>query len=308
MAKKNSKKKVTPKKPTTVSSKVKAGKTPKGKVSISPPSPKKKKGKKRGRKASVPNRYNSIKSAISENYQKTVGRSIKRYELKVVYGWIKDTYGNQSIRYVLMNIDIILDNFWNEYCNLYPVDLSKHERIFDWYRFREVLSEEEDDHYPTNIIQVDLTAIDGGVMEFFFQDATDYLEEYYQICRAAIPRNQSPQPMLYLNDASCDISKKGNIYKYVLQTNDETPSEAIKTPSIVPITPVSETTTTKTPSVPLTPVIKPVLSPQEAQLDLEKEKLRKEYEFKEQGLKQLREMLKEKEITFEEYMLAVKNL
>ena len=179
--------------------------------------------KKVGRKPSSPNRYNTIKSYISSYYQSTIGRSVKRYELKTIYQWIKDNYGNQSVKYVVMNIDVILDNFWREYCNIYPVDLENHARFFDWYYLKDYLSEEKEYHYPSDIIQVDLTAIGEDVMEFFMEDYLIKADEYYQICTAAGIR-RFDYPMLYLKDAFCDISKKGNVYQYVLELDEDKPS------------------------------------------------------------------------------------
>lgn len=179
--------------------------------------------KKVGRKPSSPNRYNTIKSYISSYYQSTIGRSVKRYELKTIYQWIKDNYGNQSVKYVVMNIDVILDNFWREYCNIYPVDLENHARFFDWYYLKDYLSEEKEYHYPSDIIQIDLTAIGEDVMEFFMEDYLIKADEYYQICTAAGIR-RFDYPMIYLKDAFCDISKKGNVYQYVLELDEDKPS------------------------------------------------------------------------------------
>lgn len=179
--------------------------------------------KKVGRKPSSPNRYNTIKSYISSYYQSTIGRSVKRYELKTIYQWIKDNYGNQSVKYVVMNIDVILDNFWKEYCNMYPVDLENHARFFDWYYLKDYLSEEKEYHYPSDIIQIDLTAIGEDVMEFFMEDYLIKADEYYQICTAAGIR-RFDYPMIYLKDAFCDISKKGNVYQYVLELDEDKPS------------------------------------------------------------------------------------
>jgi len=300
MAKKKPSKKLPPKKSLKKVVKVKA----KSKVL----SPKKYKGKKRGRKPSVENRYNSIKSAISSTYSKMINRKVRRYELKIIYGWIKDTYGNQSVKYIILNIDIILDNFWNEYCNLYPVDLKNHQLLFDWFYLNEVLSTEKEDHYPTDIIQIDLTTIGDGVMEFFFEDYLSKVEDYYQICRSRIRRDVSPQPMVELISASCNISKKGNVYKYVIQVEGESVLEPTVTPIQEGIVPqvVVPSVNVLPPSAPPTQRIS--LEPEEAKLDLEKEKLRKEYALKEQKLKELSELLKQKIITFEEYMKAIKEI
>lgn len=199
-----------PKAKSTSKSKPKVKYKPKVKSSTS-----KSKGKKRGRKPSAPNRYNAIKSAISEYYQRSIGRNVKRFEMKVIYQWVKDNYGNQSLKYVVMNIDLIIDTFWKEYCNLYPVDLQNHARLFDWYYLKDYLSEEKDYHYPTDTIQVDLTSIGGGVFEFFMEDYVEKCDEYYAICTELGIRSYE-YPMIFLKDAFCDISKKGNLYQYVL--------------------------------------------------------------------------------------------
>ena len=195
----------------------------KKKASAKSSSSSKKYKKKVGRKPSSPNRYNTIKSYISSYYQSTIGRSVKRYELKTIYQWIKDNYGNQSVKYVVMNIDVILDNFWREYCNIYPVDLENHARFFDWYYLKDYLSEEKEYHYPSDIIQIDLTAIGEDVMEFFMEDYIIKADEYYQLCTAAGIR-RFDYPMIYLKDAFCDISKKGNVYQYVLVPDEDKPS------------------------------------------------------------------------------------
>ena len=185
-----------------------------------PPSSKKKYKKKRGRKPSTPNRYNAIKSAIANYYQTTIGRNVKRFEMKVIYQWVKQEYGNQSVKYVVMNIDLIIDTFWKEYCNLYPVDLQNHARLFDWYYLKDYLSEEKEYHYPTDVIQVDLTAIGGEVLEFFMEDYVAKCDEYYAICTELGIRSYD-YPRIFLKDAFCDISKKGNLYQYVLVLEDE---------------------------------------------------------------------------------------
>jgi hypothetical protein len=200
--------------------------------------------KKVGRKPSSPNRYNTIKSYISSYYQSTIGRSVKRYELKTIYQWIKDNYGTQSVKYVVMNIDVILDNFWREYCNIYPVDLGNHARFFDWYYLKDYLSEEKEYHYPSDIIQIDLTAIGEDVMEFFMEDYIIKADEYYQICTAAGIR-RFDYPMIYLKDAFCDISKKGNVYQYVLELDEDKPSSDSDAKPNKPIPEPTDVTETK---------------------------------------------------------------
>lgn len=308
--KKPSKKKLPAKKSSSKKISVSKGK---GKVGndgkVVPKSKKKYTGKKRGRKSGVENRYNSIKSAISSNYSIMINRKIRRYELKIIYGWIKDTYGNQSVKYILQNMDIIIDNFWNEYCNLYPVELVNHELLFKWYNFKEVLTEEKEYHYPTNVIQIDLTAIGEGVLEFFYEDYLSNIEEYYRICRARIRRDKSPQPDVELISALCDVSKKGNFYKYIIQVEGESVLEPT-------VTPIQEGITTLVTPLPLVNVLPPsapptqrvALEPEEAKLDLEKEKLNKEYLLKELKIKELYELLKQKIITFDEYMKALKEI
>ena len=60
-------------------------------------------------------------------------------------------------------------------------------------------------------------------MEFFMEDYLIKADEYYQICTAAGIR-QFDYPMIYLKDAFCDISKKGNVYQYVLELDEDKPS------------------------------------------------------------------------------------
>ena len=223
MAKNKATKKSSIGKPKSSAAKKVVSASAKKKASSKSSSSSKKYKKKVGRKPSSPNRYNTIKSYISSYYQSTIGRSVKRYELKTIYQWIKDNYGNQSVKYVVMNIDVILDNFWREYCNIYPVDLENHARFFDWYYLKDYLSEEKEYHYPSDIIQIDLTAIGEDVMEFFMEDYIIKADEYYQLCTAAGIR-RFDYPMIYLKDAFCDISKKGNVYQYVLELDEDKPS------------------------------------------------------------------------------------
>jgi hypothetical protein len=302
MAKKKSKKsKATSKKSKSVSGKKKAVGRPKGSSS-----PKKKYKKKAGRKPSVPNRYNTIKSAISNHYKSTIGRGVKHYEMKVIYQWINSTYAGQSIRYILMNIDVIIDNFWNEYCNLYPVDLYNHARFFDWFNFKTFLNDEKPYHYPSDIIQVDLSAIGEENMEFFFEDYLSASEEYYQTCKGAGIKTSSPPPSLYLKDAFCDIAKKGNVFHYILLLDGDIPaSEPVTSPTTgtteTPVTPITAPVTEK-------PTVSPDLTPQQVEIELGKERIKKEYELKEQKIKELSKLLKDKDITFEQYLEAVKSL
>jgi len=250
MAKKKATKKLVPKKSVTAKSssaakksvaKKSVAKSSSSKSSSSKSSAKKYK-KKVGRKPSTPNRYNTIKSAISSYYQSTINRSVKRYEMKVIYNWIKENYGNQSVKYVVMNIDVIIDNFWKEYCNIYPVDLENHARYFDWYYLKDYLTEESEYHYPSDIIQIDLSSIGEGTFEFFMEDYVRKADEYYAICTAAGIRRYN-YPMIYLKDAFCDIAKKGNVYHYVLYLDDDVPNSTSKRDL------VAETTITPTTDV-----------------------------------------------------------
>jgi hypothetical protein len=214
------KKRATNKSKSKSSSKPKVKKQGKVKSKTSLPSKAKPKGKKRGRKPSTPNRYNAIKSAISNYYQSTIGRNVKRFEMKVIYQWVKENYATQSVKYVVMNIDVIIDTFWKEYCNLYPVDLQNHARFFDWYYLKDYLTEERAFHYPTDVIQVDLTAIGGDVIEFFMEDYIEQCDAYYSICTGLGIRSYE-YPMMFLKDAFCDIGKKGNLYQYVLTLDED---------------------------------------------------------------------------------------
>ena len=198
--------------------------------------PKNKYKKKRGRKPSSTNKYNEIKKAISEYYQSSVGRRVKRYELKVIYSWIKTTYGKQSLKYILMNIDVILDNFWQEYCNLYPVNIENFARFFDWYYFKNYLFDEVEYHYPSDIISVDLSQIGQGTFEFFMDEYAEKSEELYVIGKSAGLKDIEKQyPMIYLKNAYCDVSRKGNVFEYVLLLDGEIPDEIQPTDSEKPI-------------------------------------------------------------------------
>lgn len=305
--------KVTAKKATKKTSKKLSGKPSKRKSA-----PKKKNPKKTGRKPSVSNRYNSIKSAISDYYKVSIGRSVKHYELKVIYAWINQQYGNQSIRYILMNIDVIVDNFWTEYCNMYPVDLKNHQRFFDWYLLKGYLDDEKDYHYPSDIIQLDLSEIgETDAFEFFFNDYINKADEAYRLCKEAGFKNlRGVYPNYYLESAYCDVAKKGNVYKYRLLIDGEIPEEEPITPiSSTPVVPISKTPVQTTPVAPVsaTPqqqTTAPVaeLTPQQVEMELAKQRINKEYELKELKLKALAELLKQKTITFDEYMTAIKSL
>jgi hypothetical protein len=320
MAKKSSKKKITKPSP---KNKVKAGKRGRPKKPSIPVKPSVK-GKKRGRKPSgVPNRYNSIKSTLSEYYENSVGRKIKRFELKIIYQFIKSNYSNQPLSYVLMNIDIILDTFWTEYCNLYPVDIANHERYFDWFLLKNTLNDEARYHYPTDIIEVDLSLIGEGIFEFYMEDFVSKSDEYYRICKEAGLKKASPPPALYLQSASCEVSRRGNVFKYILITDsDSIPSEPTQKP--IPAT-SGDTSDEKQPELPAqketqpeskesAPVTAPTQAPttqapdQNTVLEIEKEKIKKEYELKQQKLNQLKELLKEGIISFEQYLLAIKEV
>lgn len=287
-------------------------KKPVKKVSKSKPK-KKYTGKKRGRKPSVANRYNSIKSAISANYTETINRKIKRYELKIIYDWVKNTYGSQSARYVLMNIDLIIDSFWQQYCNLYPVNINNHARFFEWYNFKTYLNDEKKYHYPTDIIQIDLSAIGQGIFEFFFEDYLSEAEKYYEICKSEGIKRESPPPALHLMDAYCDIPRKGNLFKYKLLLDADIPVtprviSSVSQPLPPPLAPTSKTIDVKK-EEPLVPQDKNApLTPQQIDVEVQKERIKAEFLLREQKLKELAELLKQKVITFEEYMKAIKEI
>lgn len=312
--------------------------------------PKKKKkyvGKKRGRKPSSPNRYNDIKQAISKNYLETVNRKIKRYELKIIYNWIKDSYGNQSLRYVLMNIDLIIDSFWKQYCNIYPIEINNFARFFEWYNFKNFLFTEKKYHYPTDIIQVDLTTVGLGTFEFFFEDYTSKCEEYYEMLKAEGIKRESPPPALYLVDAVCDISLKGNVFKYQLLMDDDIP-KTDKNTSVIggggasAINPTnqkgfgSQNTGSGTTQPNISSNVPTAVSNANTgdlnknqgvnnnipnpntqdfgsagintELELQKERIKAEFNLREQKLTELRELLKAGVITFEQYMKGIKEV
>ena len=310
---KPSKKKTPPKDSAKKLVKAKPAKKVAKKVEKAKPTKKKYTGKKRGRKPSVPNRYNSIKSAISANYTETINRKIKQYELKIIYEWVKNTYGSQSARYVLMNIDLIIDNFWQQYCNLYPVNINNHARFFEWYNFKTYLNDEKKYHYPTDIIQIDLNAIGQGIFEFFFEDYSSEAEKYYEICKSEGIKRESPPPALHLVDAYCDIPRKGNLFKYKLLLDADIPVAPRITTSVSQPLPPALAPTSKTIDLkkeePLVPQDKNVpLTPQQIDVEVQKERIKAEFFLREQKLKELAELLKEKIITFDEYMKAIKEI
>ncbi len=209
--------------------------------------------KKRGRKPSQPNRYNEIKKLISQYYETEVGRKVKRYEIKVIYSWIKSSYGNQSLRYILMNIDVILDTFWQEYCNLYPVNIENFARFFDWWYFKNYIYDEVQYHYPTDIIRVDLTQIGQGVYEFMMDDYVRAVDELYQIGKAAGLKDlESPHPKYYLINGYCDVSRRGNVFDYVLLVDGEVPDDLSSISSSTSSTP--QTPSSSSPEVTQTEV------------------------------------------------------
>lgn len=263
------------------------------------------KGKKRGRKLGVPNKYNAIKSAISKHYYDVVGRKVKHHELKIIYKWIDSTHGEQPLKYILMNIDSIIDSFWQEYCNLYPVDITNFARYFEWYNFKTFLNDEKEDHYPTDIIQVDLTAIDEGIFEFLMEDYAGEVETYYEICKQAGIKRESPPPALYLEKAYCDVQKRGNVFEYKLLMDEEMDAMAAQfrtTPTETNVNAPQAPTPEENKSVKLEGTL------DTRNVDADKEKLRLEYELKQQKLKELAQLLKDKVITFKEYMEAIRSL
>ena len=272
-----------------------------GKSKSKPKSAKSKYKKKRGRKPSSPNRYNSIKSAISNYYLETVGRKVKRYELNVIYEWIKENYGNQSLKYVLMNIDVILDNFWQEYCNLYPVDLGNHARYFDWYYLKNFLHDEVEFHYPSDIIQVDLSQIGEGIYEFFMEDYVLESEKLYQIGKEAGLKSSGLYPKYWLKNAYCDVSKKGNVYEYVLLVDGEIPDETPEPKPEPKPEPQPEPQPTPVPPVPPVPAPQPQPeSPEVARARADEEKAK--------AIAKALEMLKNKEISQEDFKLILELL
>lgn len=332
--------------------KVAAVKKPKSlpaKKKVVAPAPKKKKkyvGKKRGRKPSSPNRYNDIKQVISKNYLETVNRKIKRYELKIIYNWIKDSYGNQSLRYVLMNIDLIIDSFWKQYCNLYPIEINNYARFFEWYNFKNFLFTEKKYHYPTDIIQVDLNSVGLGTFEFFFEDYTSKCEEYYEMLKAEGIKRESPPPALYLLDATCDISKKGNLFQYQLLMDADIPKSqnpaGLGGKNVVGggNIPTTQNTGSGTTQSNIPPTVsgnnqnantgqingnQGVNNSQEnvskevsnqnisglggnTEIEIQKERIKAEFNLREQKLTELRELLKAGVINFDEYMRGIKEV
>jgi hypothetical protein len=266
--------------------------------------------KKRGRKPSSPNRYNEIKRLISQYYETSLGRKVKRYEIKVIYNWIKSTYGNQSLRYILMNIDVILDTFWEEYCNLYPVNIENFARFYDWWYFKNFIYEEVQYHYPTDIIRVDLSQIGQGIYEFFMDDYVRAVDELYQIGKAAGLKDlESPHPKYYLINGYCDVARRGNVFDYILLVDGEIPDNIVQvtlSPTPTPETteapvaeaPVTEPVTDTAPPVTDTapPTAPPATSPQDvavAQAKADEEKAK--------AIQKALEMLMGEKITQEQF-------
>ncbi len=261
--------------------------------------------KKRGRKPSSPNRYNEIKRLISQYYETSLGRKVKRYEIKVIYNWIKSTYGNQSLRYILMNIDVILDTFWEEYCNLYPVNIENFARFYDWWYFKNFIYEEVQYHYPTDIIRVDLSQIGQGIYEFFMDDYVRAVDELYQIGKAAGLKDlESPHPKYYLINGYCDVARRGNVFDYILLVDGEIPDTlSPTTPEVTPTPETTEAPVAEAPPVtapPVTdtapPTAPPATSPQDvavAQAKADEEKAK--------AIQKALEMLMDGKITQEQF-------
>lgn len=270
----------------------------------------KKSRKKRGRKPSSPNRYNAVRKAVSQYYLASVGRRIRRYELKVIYDWIKANYSTQSVRYLVMNIDVVLDAFWTEYCNIFPVNIGNHARFFDWFLFKNILTDEARFHFPNDIIEVDFSEVDYGIFEFLMEDYATKAEEYYEICKMSGIKQASPPPAMFLESAYCDVARKGNVYKYKILIDGEVPTEipAPETVTAAPAPPVSGVATEIAPATEVPQAPQQTISPEQIQLEVEKERIRKEFELKNRKLDELSELLRQKIITFEEYLRAVKEL
>ena len=232
-----------------------------------------------------------------------------------------------------MNIDVILDAFWTEYCNIFPVDIGNHARFFEWFMFKNILRDEARFHFPNDIIEVDFSEVDYGTFDFLMEDYASKAEEYYEICKMSGIKLASPVPALFLESAYCDIARKGNVFKYkILYSGDvpeedtppgDTPAPEITTSAPVETTgAITETTTGQnqvgTSAPPLQQPQQPQQQPQQqqpqaalseqARIEIEKERLNKEYELKNKKLESLSELLRQKIITFDEYLRAVNEL
>ena len=248
---------------------------------------------------------------ISQYYETSLGRKVKRYEIKVIYNWIKSTYGNQSLRYILMNIDVILDTFWEEYCNLYPVNIENFARFYDWWYFKNFIYEEVQYHYPTDIIRVDLSQIGQGIYEFFMDDYVRAVDELYQIGKAAGLKDlESPHPKYYLINGYCDVARRGNVFDYILLVDGEIPDNIVQvtlspTPEVTPTPETTEAPVAEAPPVtdtapvtdaPVTDTAPPATSPQDvavAQAKADEEKAK--------AIQKALEMLMDGKITQEQF-------
>jgi hypothetical protein len=260
------------------------------------------------------NRYNSIKSAISSHYVNLVGRKIKRNELRILYLYIKERYSNQPLKYVLMNIDSIIDNFWTEYCNLYPIELSNFELAFEWYNIKSVFDYEKEFHYPADIIEIDLSSIDSGKMVFYAEEYAGKTDEFYEICKEKGLKRESPPPLVILKNAYCDVNRRGNVFEYYLSTDDDFPSD-------IPSVPKREGST----EIPKEPVkddlrgsgieVRSKTDKEEKrsetsqnEVEIEKLRLASQEEVKKKKIEELSKLLKEGVISFEQYLEALKEV
>lgn len=260
------------------------------------------------------NRYNSIKSAISSHYINIVGRKVKRNELRILYSYVKERYSNQPLKYVLMNIDSIIDNFWTEYCNLYPIELSNFEPAFEWYNIKTVFDYEKQFHYPADIIEIDLSAIDSGKMEFYAEEYAGKTDEFYEICKTQGLKRESPPPMVILRNAYCDVNRRGNVYEYYLSTDEDSPrafpSEPergeMREPPKEPIP--SDLRASEPDSRGKSTRDEKTTESAKNQVEIEKLRIASQEAIKKQKLEELAKLLKDGVISFEQYLKGVKEV
>ena len=267
----------------------------------------------------LPNPYNVVRQAISEHYEKYANRRATKNEVSRIYYYIKQNFEGQSLRYVVLNIDVIIENHFQEFCRQNPVDLSRYARSFEWFYLKDFLYEEQGLHIETDIIRVDLSSIGIGVFEFAFDKFASKSDEIYRLCKGAGLKQDSPPPYFVLQNGYCDFQLKANVFIYKLLLDGDSlvgmlspqGTTDVLTPVTSPISPVS-------PILPVSPQsgtsegVGAVKTPLGVnyEFELEKERLRIESEerirVKNEKMRELNQLLKDKVITFQEYLEALK--
>jgi hypothetical protein len=144
-------------------------------------------------------------------------------------------------------------------------------------------------------------------------------------------KRESPPPALYLVDAVCDISRKGNVFQYQLLMDADIPKSqnngvnlggknvptigsGTTQPNLQPNAPsatlnanTGDLNSSQGVNINQSNVSKEVLN-QNAEIEIQKERIKAEFNLREQKLNELRELLKAGVINFDEYMRGIKEI